>query len=96
MASPGQSAGRGLKPCYCAKLLLGTEASPGQSAGRGLKLRLPRPGAGRLRCIARPIGRARIETVDLRGARLEYGGIARPIGRARIETAVAAAIRARP
>ncbi len=63
-----------------------TLASPGLTAGRGLK---PSPGEvslGRSRRIARPHGRARIETPKIWASPAPPSGIARPHGRARIET----------
>ena len=65
-ASPGQLAGRGLKLCIQGTRRTYQPASPGQLAGRGLKLvRGKRRGRSGSR-IARPIGRAWIETSNPR------------------------------
>ncbi len=85
-ASPGLTAGRGLKHAADDRRGSAEGASPGLTAGRGLK----HPGTsphepGEYR-IARPHGRARIETRNSAAAWRSPVCIARPHGRARIET----------
>ncbi len=61
-ASPGLTAGRGLKLGEVGGIFQGPVASPGLTAGRGLKLQHLAPGVLARARIARPHGRARIET----------------------------------
>jgi len=85
-ASPGLKAGRGLKLQMADEMQLLAAASPGLKAGRGLKRQVWCGPAHRLRCIARPQGRARIETDLVLSHSASSTRIARPQGRARIET----------
>ena len=62
-ASPGLKAGRGLKHPPLIELIECALASPGLKAGRGLKRDRIGTSAPAAACIARPQGRARIETV---------------------------------
>ncbi len=85
-ASPGLTAGRGLKPADRCQHPPLRAASPGLTAGRGLKPDVGlEPSAGP-RGIARPHGRARIETSSSFLLAPNRRSIARPHGRARIET----------
>ena len=75
--SPGLTAGRGLKrrPCLSARRHSGV--SPGLTAGRGLKQTIWRP-SYRHPSIARPHGRARIETsrdMEITAARMVSPGL---------------------
>ena len=60
--SPGLTAGRGLKLDDERRARRHQQVSPGLTAGRGLKHRLKALGNAQVPSIARPHGRARIET----------------------------------
>ena len=77
MASPGQLAGRGLKLFEAAVKSASIWASPGQLAGRGLKQEVLMDNSDYGTSIARPIGRARIET-PIRRDKHEDAGRHRP------------------
>ena len=64
-ASPGLTAGRGLKQALTILQSSPAPASPGLTAGRGLKLDHPLDVSKKVERIARPHGRARIETVRI-------------------------------
>jgi len=85
-ASPGLKAGRGLKLGDPSCDVWGSHASPGLKAGRGLKLVACNACTAACSGIARPQGRARIETGHAASERDVALCIARPQGRARIET----------
>ena len=86
-ASPGLTAGRGLKHHRRRPFPVPADrASPGLTAGRGLKHPVADKQRNRLFGIARPHGRARIETSHRRNCVPAARSIARPHGRARIET----------
>ena len=88
IASPGLTAGRGLKLLLCVLFLAHTCASPGLTAGRGLKPLEDGSCTQDAGGIARPHGRARIETATGPSWPTARPSIARPHGRARIETRV--------
>ncbi len=85
-ASPDLTVGRGLKHLEGQDDIAGLVASPDLTVGRGLKRSCLILRSVRWRRIARPHGRARIETCWPQVHSTPVGRIARPHGRARIET----------
>jgi len=92
-ASPGLTAGRGLKPAHRAVLIACSNASPGLTAGRGLKPgRHDSADVGRHASPGLTAGRG-LKHPDVPGDFIVRVCIARPHGRARIETQMAGASR---
>jgi len=85
-ASPGLKAGRGLKRGCRYRRTGAYRASPGLKAGRGLKRHRAANDGYLDHGIARPQGRAWIETRLMSVQLCALSSIARPQGRARIET----------